>query len=111
MGMRGSDSYWVDDPQSPDYNRWVYGKPKAKSFERMLRDDELYKIGLIIEYNTNPVVPGHGSAIFLHIWKGPGIPTAGCVAVAEKDLRGYLSWLAPDRAPVIALNPSLPEGE
>src|SRR5262245_7508525 len=34
-----ADSYWVDDPLSPDYNHWVYGKPRARSFERMLRDD------------------------------------------------------------------------
>jgi L,D-peptidoglycan transpeptidase YkuD (ErfK/YbiS/YcfS/YnhG family) len=109
MKVSTADSYWVDDPESPDYNRWVYGKPKARSYERMRRDDDLYKVGLVIEYNTDPVVKGHGSAIFLHVWHGPHSPTAGCVALAEADLRGALSWLVPDKAPVIALNP--PGGE
>ena len=36
-----------------------------------------YTEGMVIEYNTAPVVPGAGSAIFLHVG-GPG--TGGCVA-------------------------------
>jgi L,D-peptidoglycan transpeptidase YkuD (ErfK/YbiS/YcfS/YnhG family) len=109
MKVSTPESFWVDDPESPDYNRRVDGKPKARSYERMRRDDDLYKVGLVIEYNTDPVVKGHGSAIFLHVWQGPRSPTAGCVALAEVDLRSALFWLAPDKAPVIALNP--PAGE
>ena len=52
-----------------------------------------------------PVIPGYGSAIFLHIWKKPGSPTAGCVAASEENILKILGWLKPDADPVIVLNP------
>ena len=68
-----ADDIWVDDPNADDYNRWVK-KPetRAASYEIMKRNDNLYKYGVVIEYNTDPVIKGNGSAIFLHIWKGEG---------------------------------------
>ncbi len=96
------DDVWVDDPHSEDYNRWVKEPAtKAASYEMMKRDDDLYKYGVIIEYNTDPVVQENGSAIFLHIWKGEGMPTAGCVAVSEKDIVKIIEWLDPTAAPLI----------
>ncbi len=101
-----ADDLWVDDARAPDYNRWVkHQDTKAASYERMKRDDDQYKYGLVIEYNTTPVIPGHGSAIFLHVWKKPGWPTAGCIAVSEDDLLKILGWLNPARAPIILINP------
>ena len=87
------DDLWVDDAASPDYNRWVKAPTPAKSFEHMKRSDNLYKYGIVVEYNTGPIVPGNGSAIFMHVWRGPDSPTAGCVALAEKDLIRILKWL------------------
>ncbi len=99
-----SDDVWVDDPDSPDYNRWVkLEKTRADSFERMRRDDDLYKYGIVIEYNTDPVVRGNGSAIFLHVWKCAGMPTAGCVAVSEENILKILEWLNPAAHPLIIL--------
>lgn len=94
--------HWVDDPASPDYNRWVVGKP-AGSAERMRRDDDAYALGAVIEHNTDPVVPGRGSAIFLHVWGGPGQATAGCVALAAGDVARLLGWLRRDQRPVVAI--------
>ena len=66
-----ADDIWVDDPNADDYNRWVKKQEtQAASYEIMKRDDNLYKYGIVIEYNTDPVIKGNGSAIFLHIWKG-----------------------------------------
>jgi L,D-peptidoglycan transpeptidase YkuD (ErfK/YbiS/YcfS/YnhG family) len=97
-----ADDLWVDDPNANDYNRWVKKtETRAASYERMKRDDNLYKYGIVIEYNTDPVIKGNGSAIFLHIWKGEGIPTAGCVAVSEEDIIKILGWLDPAAAPLI----------
>lgn len=87
---------WVDDPHSPDYNRWVTMPTAAASFEKMRRDDDLYEYGAVIGYNTDPVAPGRGSAIFLHVWRGAGRSTDGCVAVGKAELVGVLRWL--DRA-------------
>jgi L,D-peptidoglycan transpeptidase YkuD (ErfK/YbiS/YcfS/YnhG family) len=100
-----ANDFWVDDPESADYNRWVVGKPQAKSFELMKRDDELYKLGAVIQYNTEPVVPGRGSAIFLHVWRGPDSTTAGCVALSESDVASLLKWLDKTKHPVVVLNP------
>lgn len=93
------NDFWVDDAESPDYNRWVVGKPAAKSFELMKRNDDLYEVGAVIRYNTTPVVPGKGSAIFLHVWPGPGKPTAGCVALEKDHVRMLLRWLRDDANP------------
>lgn len=99
------DDLWVDDPDAPDYNRWVkQGETSALSFEKMKRDDDQYRYGLVIEYNTDPVIPGFGSAIFLHIWKERGSPTAGCVAVSEEDILKILSWLDPSANPAILIH-------
>jgi L,D-peptidoglycan transpeptidase YkuD (ErfK/YbiS/YcfS/YnhG family) len=96
------DDYWVDEASSPNYNQWVKGKP-AVSAERMRRDDELYSVGAVIEYNTTPVVAGRGSAIFFHVWSGPDLPTAGCVAVAAEHARRVLGWLDRKRCPVMVI--------
>ena len=38
-----------------------------------------------------PVVPGRGSAIFLHLARPDLAPTEGCVALPEADLRAALA--------------------
>jgi len=98
------NDFWIDDVDSPQYNQWVTGKPEAKSFEDMKRKDDLYKYGAVIEYNTNPIVPGNGSAIFIHIWRGLGQPTSGCVALSPRSLKKVLQWLDADRHPVVILD-------
>ncbi len=100
------NDYWIDDPSSPDYNQWktYEGDPtkKWKSFERLQID--LYKYAVVMEYNTDPIVPGKGSAIFLHTWRGATSPTAGCVAIAEADLVKLLKWLDPKKMPIISVS-------
>lgn len=98
------NDFWVDDPRSIQYNQWVIGQPQTVSFEYLRRKDDLYKVGIVIEYNTQPIVPGNGSAIFLHIWKSEGEPTSGCVALSENNLRKLLSWLDLRRKPVIIIS-------
>jgi L,D-peptidoglycan transpeptidase YkuD (ErfK/YbiS/YcfS/YnhG family) len=97
------NDFWVDDVHSLQYNQWVSGTPAAHSYERMKRSDDLYQYGAVIGYNTHPVVPGAGSAIFMHIWRGYNKPTAGCVAVNKRNLRKILRWLDKDDQPVIIL--------
>ena len=108
-----ANDFFVDDIRSPDYNRWVHleGGPEMaaerwQSFERMRREDELYRYGITVEHNTDPVVPGAGSAIFLHVWKGSGQPTSGCTAMAEVDLIDLLTWLRPEAEPLLIQIPS-----
>lgn len=97
-----ADDIWVDDANADDYNRWVKKtETHAASYEIMKREDNLYKYGIVIEYNTDPIIKGNGSAIFLHIWNAEGIPTAGCVAVSEEDIIKILNWLDPAASPLI----------
>jgi L,D-peptidoglycan transpeptidase YkuD (ErfK/YbiS/YcfS/YnhG family) len=97
------NDFWIDDPASPDYNTWVTVAPQVGSYERLKRRDGQYRLGIAVEFNTHPVVKGKGSAIFFHVWRGPGVPTAGCVALAHASLAKLLAWLEPARHPVVVL--------
>lgn len=98
------DDIWVDDPDSRDYNRLKKrGQTAARSFEDMVLPDDRYKYGIVIEYNADPVIPGLGSAIFLHIWKNETTPTAGCIAISEENILKLVRWLGPAKKPVIVI--------
>jgi L,D-peptidoglycan transpeptidase YkuD (ErfK/YbiS/YcfS/YnhG family) len=92
---------WVDEPSDRNYNRLIK-LPYPTSFEQMWRDDELYDALVVIGYNVDPVVPGAGSAIFLHIAAPDFAPTAGCVAVAKPVLLELLPRLGLGSRIVIA---------
>jgi zinc D-Ala-D-Ala dipeptidase len=96
------DDFWVDDVNSEEYNTWVKGEPHAASWERMKREDDLYKYGVVIEYNAKPIVRGKGSAIFLHVWK-PWKSTSGCVSMSEEMVLKILGWLDPDKKPLVIM--------
>ncbi len=107
--------FFVDDVQSTDYNRWIRLSAESnqptdrwKSFERMKRKDHLYKLGMVVEHNTSPVVQGKGSAIFLHIWRMEGAPTAGCTSMSEENILTLFQWLDPDKSPLLI---QVPEAE
>ena len=75
-----ADIKCIDDDASGHYNKIVAASevaPDWKSHEEMLREDGQYRLGIVVGHNTNPVMAGAGSCIFLHIWKEP----------AEGDLR------------------------
>ena len=95
--------YWVDEPDSPRYNQWVQGTPPAESYEVLKRADDLYSYAAIVEYNSEPIVPGAGSAIFLHVWRNSRTPTAGCIATAPASMKLLLKWLDLSAKPVIIL--------
>lgn len=97
--------YWIDDIASPDYNQWISysGNPKNRwnSYENM--NHQLYKYGVVIRYNEDPIVSGKGSAIFLHIKTSTTKYTLGCVALEEKDIINVIKWLREDMNPIITI--------
>jgi L,D-peptidoglycan transpeptidase YkuD (ErfK/YbiS/YcfS/YnhG family) len=97
------NDFWVDDIRSADYNRWVRGRPKTASVEKMKREDGLYRHGIVIEYNMHPIVRGKGSAVFLHRWQEEGKSTRGCVAMPEDHILKLLAWLDPAQKPMIMM--------
>ncbi len=95
-----SQDKFIDDPLSPEYNSWVNGPTTAKSYEEL---QKLYKLAIVINYNMDPVIPGNGSAIFLHTWVSPLTPTAGCIALSEENLLIILNWLNRRYQPAILI--------
>lgn len=103
---------WSDDPRDPAYNGPVL-RPHGFGCEAMRRADGAYDLVAVLDWNRAPVRAGRGSAIFLHVWRGPRRPTAGCIAFRRADLAWILArWRTEDRVDVRgwAHPPSLPKG-
>jgi L,D-peptidoglycan transpeptidase YkuD (ErfK/YbiS/YcfS/YnhG family) len=87
------DDGWCDDPASPDYNKPVR-LPHPARHEEMWLETPLYDLVVVIGHNDNPVVPGAGSAVFLHVARNDWGPTAGCIAFRREDLLAILSHVS-----------------
>lgn len=101
----------VDDEKSKFYNTLVDTTTISPDWgshenETMRRSDDLYRWGILVDHNANPRVPGGGSCIFMHIWKGPAQPTVGCTAMPQADMELLLGWLDPDRKPLLVQLPA-----
>ncbi|HVE21524.1 MAG TPA: L,D-transpeptidase family protein [Acidocella sp.] len=81
---------WCDDPADPAYNRQIR-LPYAARHETLWRDDGLYDVVGVLGWNREPVIPGRGSAIFLHVATPDYAPTAGCIALPLPELRRILA--------------------
>jgi L,D-peptidoglycan transpeptidase YkuD (ErfK/YbiS/YcfS/YnhG family) len=98
--------WWDEDPSSPTYNTFVSvpcgtTPPFGGGSEALWQETAAYQHFAVIEYNANPVVPGAGSAIFLH--DSAGGSTAGCVSIDSSVLDRVLAWLDPNQSPMIAI--------
>ena len=76
---------WCDVAGDRNYNRLVQ-LPYPSIDEQLWRDDHLYDLCVVLRYNDTPRVQGLGSAIFMHLARPGFLPTAGCVALAKRDL-------------------------
>ena len=75
---------WCDDIHFPKkYNKLFKIKKKIRH-EKLRRKDYKYDFLIPIKYNFIKPVTGLGSCIFIHLTKNYK-PTAGCVALKEKD--------------------------
>lgn len=104
----------VDDAKSAHYNQVVSAKietPDWTSAEEMRRDDDLYSRVVVVDHNGGAAdrvfgakpIPGRGSCIFLHVWRGPESPTAGCVSMSFTNMDELTLWLQPSANPVIVI--------
>ena len=76
---------WCDDVNNKNYNKLIK-LPSNFSHEKLYRKDNVYDLVVPINYNTNKIARGKGSAIFLHVAKKNYSPTKGCIALKKKDL-------------------------
>jgi len=90
--------WWDEDARSPTYNTFRHvACGQAPTFgggsEALWRITPAYRLFAVIQYNAAPIVPGRGSAIFLHV--DTGHATNGCVSVPRTELRRLLVRLRP----------------
>jgi L,D-peptidoglycan transpeptidase YkuD (ErfK/YbiS/YcfS/YnhG family) len=90
--------WWDEDPRSPSYNRFRHvacgaTPPFRGGSEALWRVTPAYRLFAFIRYNDAPVVPGRGSAIFLHV--ATGRATNGCVSLPRPELVRVLRLLRP----------------
>ncbi len=105
---------WIEDRTSPHYNRHLIldHTPKAtwEKKGQMRQNDHAHSLKLYIGHNDSILggkpVPGYGSAIFFHIWRGGGSkPTAGCTTMHETKLKQLIATIDPTKNPVYVLLP------
>lgn len=89
------DDVWCDDMSHETYNTHVK-MPHPGSFENLWRGDDLYDMIVLICYNDDPIIPGKGSAIFIHIAREDYSSTAGCIALSMPYLLEILRFCDSD---------------
>ncbi len=112
-----ANDYCIDVNGSNYYNQIVskldvgeqgiQGSSEPMRRDIHLKGDQVYKKGLIVQHNPENISAA-GSCIFMHIWKAPTKPTAGCTAMSEQVINHLLAWLASDKQPVYV---ALPKNE
>tara|TARA_E500000331_G_scaffold229776_1_gene219972 strand:+ start:1722 stop:2213 length:492 start_codon:yes stop_codon:yes gene_type:complete len=85
------NSGWCHDVSSVYYNKEIKITSNLKH-EKLHRKDHKYDILIVINYNTNPIIAGKGSAIFLHLTKNYS-KTKGCVAITKRDLVELIKYI------------------
>lgn len=104
---------WICDTASADYNKLIKddnGQYRTNPRnEKLWRADKLYKYAIAIGYNTDPIVKGKGSAIFIHIERAENHRTAGCISIPEERIVELIQWLNPDKKPYIYICKRIPD--
>jgi L,D-peptidoglycan transpeptidase YkuD (ErfK/YbiS/YcfS/YnhG family) len=90
--------WWDEDPASPTYNSFRHVRcgtqpPFGGASEALWTLTRAYRYFALIRYNDAPVVPGRGSAMFLHA--DTGSATNGCVSLRLDRLVALLRALRP----------------
>lgn len=93
---------WCDDPKDRNYNRAIQ-HPYAASAEHLEREDALYDLIIVLDFNIMPRRRGGGSAIFMHVAQPGYLPTEGCIALKLADLRLLLRIAGPRTRVITAL--------
>ena len=75
---------WCDDVRFPNKYNKLFKINKKIRHEKLKRNDYKYNLFIPIKYNFKKPTIGLGSCIFIHLTKDYK-PTAGCIALKEKD--------------------------
>ena len=92
---------WCDDVNYPkQYNKLIKIKKNIRH-EKLKRKDNKYNLLIPIKYNFDKPKVGLGSCIFIHLTKNYK-PTAGCIALKEKDFLIMLKIINKDTKIIIS---------
>ncbi len=84
---------WCEVGNDRNYNRKVR-IPYNASHETMWRNDDLYDICIVLDWNIRPRRRSGGSAIFFHLARPGYTPTEGCIALSRADMNRLLPHLS-----------------
>ena len=84
------DMAWCDDPKHKKYNREIKTHSKNHK-ENLHRKDHKYDYIISISHNKRKIAY-RGSAVFIHLTDNYK-PTAGCIALKEKDFEILLKLI------------------
>lgn len=90
LHLIGAEDGWCDAAGDRNYNQPVR-LPYPASHERLMREDHLYDIAWVMDFNVRRRMTVGGSAIFFHLAHDDYRPTEGCVAIS----REHMLWLLP----------------
>tara|TARA_B100001121_G_scaffold272871_1_gene259667 strand:+ start:328 stop:822 length:495 start_codon:yes stop_codon:yes gene_type:complete len=76
--------FWCNDINFPKKYNKLFKIEKKIKHEKLKRKDNKYDLLIPIKYNFKKPIPSKGSCIFIHLTKNYK-PTAGCIALKEKD--------------------------
>ena len=85
---------WCDDPKSSRYNKLIK-LPYDYNHEKLYKNENIYDIVLVLNYNMSPVKKNKGSAIFIHVAKNNFKRTEGCVAIKKLSLIKLIKKISP----------------
>lgn len=98
----GNDDICVDDSNSAQYNKLILSDDTSsyKSYEKMLRKDGLYELGIVVGHNKKGIKKV-GSCIFIHIHREKNSPTSGCTSMSKQNLLKIMNWLDHKHKPLL----------
>ena len=102
--LRAGDC-WISDASDSAYNQWARRSKCRKPNEDLHRIGTAgpYEFGLVTSFNTDPIIAGAGSAIFIHVHSftsgGKTTPTSGCISVARSAMKRLFTLLDPAMTP------------
>ena len=88
-------SAWCVDPEDEEYNQPV-ALPYEGVSESLWRDDGIYDIVVVLGYNDRPIIPGCGSAMFLHVADDDYGATKGGISLSREDLLQFVKGCKAD---------------
>lgn len=95
--------YWITDPNSQYYNRWMTGYEAIdwESSQWLFEFTISYPYAIVFNYNRDPVDNTQGCAKFIHVSDAP--TSWGGIGVSQENILTLLYWLDPADGPYIRI--------